>query len=220
MGLEGAEIHPGARALDIVVCDDHLLLAECLAAILDARGHRVLVATDPDSAVRLVGDGHADVCVMDLSFPQATGFDAIREITRASPATRVVVLSGSAHPFAQERAVAAGAAAFVVKGEDVSRLIDAVEAIDQLPPADEWRVDIALTAREREVLERLVSGERTRTIAEGMGVSYSTARTHVRNLLRKLGVHSRLEAVALAMSHSLGSVDRMRPEPLRPVASG
>jgi len=60
-----------------------------------------------------------------------------------------------------------------------------------------------LTGREREVLQRLVRGERTRTIAAGMGVSYSTARTHVQNLLRKLGVHSRLEAVAFALSHSL-----------------
>jgi DNA-binding NarL/FixJ family response regulator len=218
--MEGTEIHPEGWGLDIVVCDDHLLLADCLAAVLDAQGHRVLTATDPDAAVRLVANGGVDVCVMDLSFPGATGFDAIREITLASPATRVVVLSGSAHPFARERALAAGAAAFVVKGEDVGRLIEAVEAIDRIAPENERRVDIALTAREREVLDRLVSGERTQMIADGMGVSYSTARTHVRNLLRKLGVHSRLEAVALAMSHSLVSVDGMRSEPLRSTASG
>jgi DNA-binding NarL/FixJ family response regulator len=65
-----------------------------------------------------------------------------------------------------------------------------------------------LTAREREVLERLVSGERTQVIAAAMGVSYSTARTHVQNVLHKLGVHSRLEAVAFAMHHSLVPVGR------------
>jgi two-component system nitrate/nitrite response regulator NarL len=65
-----------------------------------------------------------------------------------------------------------------------------------------------LTAREGEVLERLVAGERTQTIAARMGVSYSTARTHVQNLLHKLGAHSRLEAVAFALHHALLPVDR------------
>jgi DNA-binding NarL/FixJ family response regulator len=212
--------------VNLVVCDDHRLLAECLAGLLAARGHRVVATVHhPDDAVRIIAgdgddiDGHdIDVCVMDLTFAGATAFGAIGAICASSPTTKVVVLSGSAQPFAEVRAFEAGAAAFVLKDDDVSRVIDVVErlahhdgsrtaessrAVDDAPPPLEPFGGIRLTVREREVLQRLVSGERTHAIAAGMGVSYSTARTHVQNLLHKLGVHSRLEAVAFALRHAL-----------------
>ena len=221
--------------MNLLICDDHRLLAECLAELFAARGHRVVAtAYDPDDAVRIVaGDVHVDVCVMDLTFSgpafsdrafsdstfsDSRAFGAIREIRASSPTTEVVVLSGSAQPFAEPLALQAGAAAFVPKDDDVSRVIDVVERVDRdegaracvsrrevdgAPPVPEPSGGTRLTPREREVLQRLVTGERTQTIAAGMGVSYSTARTHVQNLLHKLGVHSRLEAVAFALSHSL-----------------
>ena len=212
--------------MNLLICDDHRLLAECLAELFAARGHRVVAtALHPDDAVRIVVDGVVDgvvvdVCVMDLTFLDSNtrAFGAIREICASSPTTKVVVLSGSAQPSAATRAFEAGAVAFVLKDDDVSRVVDVVErvdrddrpftglssrALDGAAPASEPSGGPRLTAREREVLQRLVSGERTQTIAAGMGVSYSTARTHVQNLLHKLGVHSRLEAVAFALGHSL-----------------
>jgi DNA-binding NarL/FixJ family response regulator len=209
--------------MNLVVCDDHRLLAECLALVLEARGHRVIATVnDPDDAVRIITERDVDVCVMDLSFPDASGFDAIHAITASSPGTQIVVLSGSSQPFAEARAIEAGAAAFVLKDDDVSRVIDVVEQVhshdgsvtmapfrgNDSQSAEVDQVADRLTAREREVLERLVSGERTQVIAASMGVSYSTARTHVQNVLHKLGVHSRLEAVAFAMRHSLVPVGR------------
>jgi DNA-binding NarL/FixJ family response regulator len=225
--------------VNLLICDDHRLLAECLAELFAARGHRVVATTlDPDDAVRIVHDSDAeqvavDVCVMDLTFADSDSalsgsraFGAIREIRAGSPSTKVVVLSGSAEPSAASRALELGAAAFVLKDDDVGRVVDVVEGVDRdgrsftgvpsrvldlAPPAPEPSGRPRLTAREREVLQRLVSGERTQTIATGMGVSYSTARTHVQNLLHKLGVHSRLEAVAFALSNSLVRVgDRVR----------
>jgi two-component system nitrate/nitrite response regulator NarL len=216
--------------VNLLICDDHRLLAECLAELFATRGHRVVAtAYDPDDAVRIVaGNVHVDVCVMDLTFSgpafsdstisDSRAFGAIREIRASSPTTEVIVLSGSAQPFAEPLALEAGAAAFVLKDDDVSRVIDVVERVDRddsaracvsrrevdgAPPVPEPSGGTRLTPREREVLQRLVTGERTQTIAAGMGVSYSTARTHVQNLLHKLGVHSRLEAVAFALSHSL-----------------
>ena len=210
--------------MNLVVCDDHRLLAECLAGLLASRGHRVVATVHhPDDAVRAItgaDDTHIDACVMGLMFSGATAFRAIRSIRAFRPATRVVVLGGSAEPFAERRALDAGAAAFVSKDDEVSRVVELVERTDghgrgvtvsdaSLPAADvaapglEPLGGVRLTARERDVLQRLVRGERTRTIAAGMGVSYSTARTHVQNLLHKLGVHSRLEAVAFALRHSL-----------------
>jgi DNA-binding NarL/FixJ family response regulator len=168
--------------------------------------------------VRAVAEGDIDVCLMDLTFPGASGFDAIRAITASSPTTHVVVLSGSS--TSEERALDAGATAFVVKDDDLERVIGVVEHVhrhgvapasprgssDPVTAGDGSRTH--LTAREQEVLERLVRGERTQAIAAGMGISYATARTHVQNVLHKLGVHSRLEAVAFALNHALVSVDR------------
>jgi DNA-binding NarL/FixJ family response regulator len=209
--------------MNLVVCDDHSLLAECLAVVLEARGHRVIATVnDPDDAIRIIAERDVDVCLMDLSFPDASGFDAIATIVQLGAGTQVVVLSGSSQPFAEARAIEAGAAAFVVKDDDVARVIDVVELVhsrDASVTMPSFRgaegngtggghFGERLTAREREVLERLVKGERTHVIAAGMGVSYSTARTHVQNVLHKLGVHSRLEAVAFAMRHSLVPVGR------------
>ena len=209
--------------MNLVVCDDHRLLAECLAGLLAARGHRVVATVHhPNDAVRIItgaDESYIDVCVMGLTFPGPTAIRAIRSIRASHPTTRVVVLGGSAQPFAERRALEAGAA-FVSKDDDVGRVVELVERVDRdrrggtvsdasLPAADvaapglEPLGGVRLTARERDVLQRLVRGERTRTIAAGMGVSYSTARTHVQNLLHKLGVHSRLEAVAFALLHSL-----------------
>jgi two-component system nitrate/nitrite response regulator NarL len=213
--------------VNLVICDDHRLLAECLAGLLAARGHRVVASVShPDDAVRVIAGatgGYIDVCVMDLTFSDTTGFGAIRAIRASSPSTKVVALSGSGQPFAEARAFDAGAAAFVSKDDDVSRVIDSIERrdrhdgpfacvasreVDDAHHPPEPFDGVRLTAREREVLRRLVTGERTQTIAAGMGVSYSTARTHVQNLLHKLGVHSRLEAVAFALRHSLVPVGR------------
>ena len=227
--------------MNLVICDDHRMFAECLGGLLAARGHRIVATVrHPDDAVRVMtgGDinrddididcGDIDVCVIVLSFSDTAAFDAIRSIRASSPTTRVVVLSGSApssaetQPFAEARAYAAGAAAFVRRDDDVSRVIESVEqpdhdgrftgasvrAVDEAHVAPEPFAGARLTAREGEVLERLVAGERTQTIAAGMGVSYSTARTHVQNLLHKLGAHSRLEAVAFALHHALLPVGR------------
>ena len=201
--------------MNLVVCDDHRLFAECLAEVLEARGHRVVTVDHPDEALRAIAAGatdasavDVDVCVMDLTFPGGTAFDAIAAISSASPTTKVIVLSACAQPFAEPRALDAGAALVLMKNDDLSRVIDAVESDDGSTFATEPRLGIRLTAREREVLERLVRGERTHAIASGMGVTYSTARTHVQSVLHKLNVHSRLEAVAFALSHSLVPVDR------------
>ena len=112
--------------MNLLICDDHRLLAECLAELFAARGHRVVAtALHPDDAIRIVAGSDADrvavdVCVMDLTFAGSTSmhsesthssgsraFGAIRQIRAASPDTKVVVLSGSAEPAAASRALAA-----------------------------------------------------------------------------------------------------------------
>lgn len=208
--------------MNVAICDDHLLFGEALGAVLTSRGANVLgVVTTPAQAVSLVRALPIDVVVMDFSFPDDNGVDGARRVLDARPAVRVVLLTASDEPDVLTRALAAGVSGFALKMQeidDVVRVIESVAAGDVVMGAALFRRMVAsgrrpeqeqgwlgrfLTAREREVLERLVRGQSTRVIAAEMGVAYSTARTHIQSVLSKLGVHSRLEAAAFAVAHSL-----------------
>jgi DNA-binding NarL/FixJ family response regulator len=214
----------------VVVCDDHRLFVDALAVVLTSRGCDVVAKTlHPDQAVDAVLDGEVDICVMDFSFPGSPGIDGlegIRRVVAASPSTRVVMLTGSADASIALPAIDAGARGFARKDDDLDRIVQTIkqvhagETISASPPSKRtWpsanghrpgnqgqNLARFLTSREREVLERLVRGESTATLARAMDVSYHTARTHIQNVLAKLGVHSKLEAVAFAVNHSVVSV--------------
>ena len=201
----------------IVLCDDHRLFVEPLGAALGGRGHDVVVTHSPVRALRAVAQHRPDLVIMDLAFPDGNGIDAIRQLRERYPACTVVVLSGS--PDAQSKvavATAAGAVAFLRKDQPVAAIFDALDRIAAgrpvakppvprpRPHSDEYRrvrrlVEL-LTDREREVLLRLVEAEDTTEIARSMGVATSTTRTHLQNVLLKLGVHTRLQAVALVVT--------------------
>lgn len=208
--------------MQVLICDDHLLLAELLAKVLTSHGHQVVVTIDPEKAVEAAANEGVDVCLMDLGFPAQVSsdgpgpsIDAIRRLHEAG--TRVVVLSGSSNERLRQAAFEAGASDVLLKGEPIDAVIDAVEQANgrsrRRPlvgtPArgpQEWnRASLAdfLTERERAVLEGLVHGESTVALAARLGVRPGTARTHVQNLLGKLCVHTRLEAVSLAVEHHL-----------------
>jgi DNA-binding NarL/FixJ family response regulator len=199
----------------IVLCDDHRLFIEPFAAALGRRGHDVVVVTRPAAAVRAVSRHRPDLCVLDLKFPEDDALEALVEIRRRVPACRVVFLSGSAGVRDAARAAAAGAAGFLRKDQPIKAIFLALDriavggtvALQPEParprPTDEQarvREAVAhLTDRERQVLVRLVSAEDTVAIARALGVAPSTARTHLQNVLLKLGVHNRLQAVALVV---------------------
>jgi DNA-binding NarL/FixJ family response regulator len=220
-----------------VICDDHRLFVDALAVVLQARGCEVVASTlHPDEAVQAVRAGAVDVCVMDLSFPNSPdcdGLEGIRRVLEASPSTRVVILTGSADSSAALPVLDVGARGFVRKDDDLDRIVQTIKLVhagqtvsgvaagrrtwpstNGRRPSTNPGQNLArfLTSREREVLERLVRGESTATLARGMDVSYHTARTHIQNVLAKLGVHSKLEAVAFAVNHSVVSVAADAPE--------
>jgi DNA-binding NarL/FixJ family response regulator len=200
----------------LVLCDDHRLFAEPLAFALQQRGHRVVLTATPDEAIRAVDDDEPDACLMDLRFPGGTGFEAIATIRRDHPLCPVVALSASADPDAAEAARSSGAAGLVRKDQPLSAVFTALDRIAAgrvpVPAAGSPRrpehtpapsVVDDLTQREREVLRCLVRAEDTATIARTLGVAPSTARTHLQSLLTKLGVHSRLQAVALVAAEGV-----------------
>jgi len=198
----------------ILLCDDHVLLVEALESLLRAAGHAVVTAASPAEALERAPACQPDVCVMDIGFPEGSGLDGLARLREVSPSTRVLVLSAVADAETIATAVDLGAAGYVCKDVGVSDIIRAVERVhdgetvlgpkvartlarrtESNPDDIQWLVAF-LTRREREVLRRIVMGQSTTEMAKGMGISRSTARTHVQNVLQKLGVHSRLQAVA------------------------
>lgn len=200
----------------LVICDDQKILVESLAVTLRARGHDVLAATTtPAECLGAIAEYHPDVCLLDLYLPRPEdGLETARAIRANHPDTRVLILSGVADPLFVSRAIELGVAGVIRKDQTVDKISaailqvahdesafqtnlvrDVVRHLVAQPPKEPWDY---LTAREREVLRRIVAGESTKQMARSMLIANSTVRTYAQNVLTKLGVHSRLEASAIA----------------------
>jgi two-component system nitrate/nitrite response regulator NarL len=209
----------------LLLCDDHRIFMHALAHALEARDHVVVgQLTTPDEAVAWAKVERPDVCIMDLSFPDGSGLDAVVNIVDQVPATKVLVLSGNVDARTAAAVLRAGAHGLIGKDQPVEKIVRALARLeaDELAfdprllrdsvrrTATEEQTDLLvrqLTPRERQVLHRLIRAETTHDIAEGMGITSSTARAYVQAILSKLGVHSRLEAVSLVTR--LGLSDRL-----------
>ncbi len=193
----------------LVICDSNRILGEALGVVLRDRDREVVAVTAgaDDCVAAVIGD-KPDICLLDISISRPDDIlRAIREIRSQCPGTAVVVLSDLSDRRACAQASKLGIAGLVSKDRDVNQIIAALDAVmdgeavfDQGPgrkplsPA----APVDLTPREAEVLHRMIDGQDTRRMASEMNVTVSTLRTYVKNVLAKLGVHSRLEAVALA----------------------
>jgi DNA-binding NarL/FixJ family response regulator len=163
------------------------------------------------------------VCLVDLCFPGGTVLDRMAEFRSVAPRTRVVVLSGFLEQETVDAGIGAGVRGFAHKGQQAGEIIAVLTRVHAgelvvgrtgggsvavaRPRNQAQRVARFLTPREREVLTRLARGESTVALAKAMGVTRSTARSHVQSVLTKLGVHSQREAVIEAARHGLVSVE-------------
>jgi two-component system, NarL family, nitrate/nitrite response regulator NarL len=205
----------------LVVCDDQRILVESLAVALQARGHDVLAATTtPAECLTAIANDQPDVCLLDLYLPgREDGLEAARAIRTDHPGTQVLILSGMTDPVVLARAIDLGVAGIIRKDQTVDMIAAALLQVAigvsafqtdvvrdvvgrlTLPPRKEpWEY---LTERELEVLRRIVAGESTKQMARSMQIAASTVRTYAQNVLTKLGVHSRLEASAIAFRAQL-----------------
>jgi two-component system nitrate/nitrite response regulator NarL len=204
--------------VNLVLCDDHRTFVDALALVLESRGWRVAARTvSVADAVDVLATEDVDVCVLDINFPDGSGVDGIGRLLTASPQTKVVMLSALVDRDTVAAALAAGASGFAMKTSGLDAILDTISKVEagQLAvegadtPGDDAhrpgrrRLHDFLTAREMEVLGCMVAGHNTRAVAGHLGVSYATARSHVQNVLVKLGVHSQLQAVAYATANGL-----------------
>jgi two-component system, NarL family, nitrate/nitrite response regulator NarL len=209
----------------VVICDGNRILSEALAAALGAcDGEMTAVATSSAGAcVAAVTEYRPDVCVLDPHLPAAEdGLRLIGEIRDRCPGLAVLVFSDASDPDTWVQARRLGIAGLVGKNRSVSQIADALRAIaagepvfDPVPPLGAPRppAPFVLTPREEEVLRRIAAGQHTRQMASEMDIATSTLRTYVKNVFAKLGVHSRLEAAAIASQADLGGETLTRTRP-------
>ena len=200
--------------------DDHRLVVEALAKLLAAEPDISIVATA--GSLREIDPGipDFDVAIVDYLLPDGTGADATRLMKQRWPAARVVVLSAVTDDYAASRATSAGADAYLGKGVSMAELLSALRHAASLSgrtasaptpgrrqqrgsTGDAGPAAERLTRREMEVLRALCRGRTTRQISAELGIGHNTVRTHVQNVIAKLRVHSRIEAVALALRERL-----------------
>jgi len=202
----------------VLVVDDHTVVRKGLCALLATEpGVEVVAeAADGREAVALAAALAPDVVLMDLEMPGVGGVEATRRIVAASPEIRVVVLTGFAAEALLLPAVRAGATGYLLKSCTPEALVPAVRPAaaggSVLDPSVAGRLlrEVAggsrsspsldaLTDRERDVLRELAHGLANRQIADRLGVSESTVRTHVGHVLAKLGLETRTQAALLAL---------------------
>ncbi len=204
----------------VLIVDDHEVLASSLAMVLDAEDDIATagIATTLEQARALVGSAHPDVVLLDHRMPDGDGVAAIPSLREIRPAIGIVVLTASSADHVLLAAIEAGASGFLSKTRGVDEVTAAVRAAAAgesvispellarlLPrfgrgssqPADE------LTDREREVLGLVAEGLPNAVIAERLVVSVHTVRNHIASLSAKLGAHSKLEALSIAVRRGL-----------------
>ncbi|HVA69984.1 MAG TPA: response regulator transcription factor [Acidimicrobiales bacterium] len=204
----------------VAVVDDHIMVAEMLALTISKESDLQLVgvAGNIADALVLVNREHPNVVLMDYRLPDGDGLDAVKKILGKYPETYIVMLTGSGSPDLLARSIEAGCVGLLSKDRPIDDVLSAVRSaargelvirsdefsnlLGQLRKTPEQKTHL-LTARELEVLQKLGRGNSTETIAEDLFISVNTVRNHVANILSKLGVHSKLEAVAIAAREKL-----------------
>ncbi len=208
-------------AIRVMIVDDQPVVRSGLSAFLQAFDDLALVgeAASGEQAIDLCGTAAPDVVLMDLIMPGIGGVEAIKAIHRAYPTMRLLVLTSFAEDKLVQQALASGATGYMMKNVSPLELAEAIRAAHSgratlAPEATQALIRAAtappspghdLTPREREVLALMIEGMTNPEIASRLIIGESTVKSHVSNIMSKLAVSTRTEAVALALKHHIVS---------------
>jgi NarL family two-component system response regulator LiaR len=205
----------------VLIADDHAVVREGLRAFLALQEDVEVVgeAADGEEAVQAVARLEPDVALVDLVMPRVDGIEAIGRIRVQRPQTRVIVLTSFVDEDKMLPAVRAGAVGYLLKDVQPQDLVSAIrtvhgggtllhptvveELVREVSRDDEAPTSNPLTAREREVLALIARGRANKAIAFELGVAEKTVKTHVSNILGKLGLTDRTQAALYAVREGL-----------------
>jgi DNA-binding NarL/FixJ family response regulator len=205
---------PGSDAIRVLIVEDHRVVAEGLAALINHQADMTVVgdAGSVAEAVQAAADLGPDVVLLDFRLPDGTGATAAAAIRDIRPEAKLIFLTREDSEAARFAAVQSGASAFIHKSKAAAEVVIAIRDVARgrmlITPrtiaallAKRRGIEAqlqSLTPREKEVLAFMGAGLSSRAVAAKMGISYTTVRTHIRSLGSKLGVHSKLEAIVKA----------------------
>ncbi len=205
----------------VLIADDHAVVRKGLRGFLELDADLKIIgeAADGAAALRLAQDSRPDVVLMDLLMPVMDGVAATSAIRRELPDTEVIALTSVLEESLVIQAIQAGAIGYLLKDTDAQKLRQAIKAAAggevQLSPAAAAmlmhkvkapRSPETLTERETEVLRQLARGKSNKEIANSLFISETTVKTHVKNIMQKLGVPSRTQAALYAARIGLVSL--------------
>ena len=198
----------------ILSVDDHPLLREGVAALIGNQTDMVLVAeaSNGREALEQFRRHSPDITLMDLEMPDMSGIDAMNAIRGESPDARIIVLTTHAGDVLVARAFKVGARAYLLKGLLRKELLETIRAVHvgqkRISPEvateiAEHATDDALTPREIDVLRLIARGNANKIIAAELSLTEETVKSHVRNILSKLGANDRTHAVAIGLKRGI-----------------
>ena len=202
------------ESIRILIVDDHNVVRQGLHALLSTvPGFTVVAqASSQEQAVQMFQQHKPDVTLMDLRLQSGSGAGAIQELRRLDAATRIIVLTtydGDEDIF---KSLQAGAKSYLLKGSSSEELIEAIRKVhagkQHIPHAVAERLAMRmgaeeLTGREMDVLQQIVQGKSNKEIAQQLGISEATVKSHINNLLGKLMVEDRTQAAITAIQRGL-----------------
>jgi DNA-binding NarL/FixJ family response regulator len=198
-----------------VLCvDDHPLLRDGIAALVNAEPDMKLVAeaSNGKEAVEKFRLHHPDVTLMDIQMPDVSGIEAIAQIQSEYPGAHIIVLTTYTGDVQVVRALRAGARAYILKGHVHRELLETIRIVHagkkRIPPEiaaelAEHAADDELTMREIEVLRLIAAGNANKQIADQLAIGEATVKSHVTNILSKLGASDRAHAVTIGLKRGI-----------------
>lgn len=194
--------------------DDHPLLREGIAAIINSQTDMLMVAQAADGceAIQMFRQHHPDITLMDLRLPDISGIDALIAIRAEFPEARVIMLTTFEGDVEIQRALKAGARGYLLKSTPPRELVETIRHVHAGKKSIPTQIaahlaehisDEALTEREVDVLSHIAEGNRNRDIAEKLFISEETVKVHIKHIMDKLGASDRTQAVAIGIRRGI-----------------
>ena len=205
---------PAPGLVRILTVDDHALLRKGIAALVNAEPDMTLIAeaSNGRDAVESFRLHRPDVTLMDIQMPGFNGIEAIDRILSEFPDARIIVLTTYTGDVQALRALKAGARGYVLKGHVHRELLETIRAVHAgqkgIPPdiaaeLAEHAADDELTTREIDVLRLIAAGNSNKLVADQLSIGEATVKSHVTNILSKLGANDRVHAVTIALKRGI-----------------